>query len=62
VKIKHNITRAFELTAGVDNVFDKTYATTNTYKDLTLLTDGYGGVILLYEPGRYLYLNAAYSF
>ena len=62
VKIKHNVTRAFELTAGVDNVFDKTYATTNTYKDLTLLTDGYGGVILLYEPGRYLYLNAAYSF
>lgn len=62
LKIKHDITNAFELTAGVDNVFDKTYATTNTYKDLTLLADGTGDVILINEPGRYVYVNATYKF
>jgi iron complex outermembrane recepter protein len=61
-RIKHDVTSAFELTAGVDNVFDKTYATTNTYKDLTLLFDGSGDVILINEPGRYLYVNATYKF
>jgi iron complex outermembrane recepter protein len=61
-KIKHDVTEAFELTAGVDNIFDKTYATTNTYKDLTLLADGTGDVMLINEPGRYLYVNATYKF
>jgi len=61
-KIKHDVTGAFELTAGVDNLFDRTYATTNTYKDLTLLADGAGDVILINEPGRYLYVNATYRF
>ena len=61
-KIKHDVTDAFELTAGVDNIFDKTYATTNTYKDLTLLADGTGDVMLINEPGRYLYVNATYKF
>lgn len=51
----------FELTVGVDNVFDKTYATSNTYKDLTLIYGG-GDVMLLNEPGRYVYANLKYSF
>jgi len=62
MKVKHDITKTFELTAGIDNVFDKTFATTNTYKDLTLLFDGTGDVMLINEPGRYLYANAAYKF
>lgn len=58
-------TRAFDngllLTAGVDNLLDKTYAITNTYKDLTLVSDG-SDTMLINEPGRYLYLNATYRF
>ena len=62
MKITHDVTRDFELTAGVDNLLDKTYAATNTYKDLTLLFDGAGDVMLLNEPGRYLYVNGTYKF
>jgi len=62
MKVKHDVTNDVELAAGIDNVFDKTYATTNTYKDLTLLADGTGDVMLINEPGRYLYVNATYKF
>lgn len=58
-------TREFDnglvFTAGVDNVLDKTYATTNTYKDLILMTDG-SDTMLINELGRYMYLNATYRF
>jgi iron complex outermembrane receptor protein len=62
LKVEHELTQHIELTAGADNVFNKTYTTTNTYQDLTLLVDGSGDVMLMNEPGRYLYLNAAYKF
>jgi iron complex outermembrane receptor protein len=62
VKVKHDVTKNFELTAGVDNITDKTYAVSNTYKDLTLLFDGSGEVMLMNEPGRYLYVNGTYRF
>ena len=52
----------FVLTAGVDNLLDKTYTVTNTYKDLILMTDGSSDTMLINEPGRYLYLNAKYRF
>lgn len=53
----------FEFTVGVDNVLDKTYAVSNTYKDLTLLSTGTeGDVMLLNEPGRYFYTNIKYKF
>jgi len=53
----------FELTLGVDNVFDKTYAVSNTYKDLTLIAGGGDeDVMLMNEPGRYVYANVKYSF
>ncbi len=52
-----------ELTLGVDNLFDKTYALSNTYKDLTLISGGGSqDVMLLNEPGRYLYANLKYRF
>lgn len=51
----------FEVTVGVDNVLDSTYAVSNTYKDLTLLQTG-GDVMLLNEPGRYVYTNIKYKF
>ncbi len=62
MKVTHNLTRNFEVTGGIDNVFDKTYAINNTYKDLNLLTSGGGEVMLLNEPGRYYYINAALKF
>jgi iron complex outermembrane receptor protein len=51
----------FEIIVGIDNVFDSTYAVTNTYKDLTLITGG-GDVMPMNEPGRYLYTNLKYTF
>jgi iron complex outermembrane receptor protein len=51
-----------ELVFGVDNVLDKTYAISNTYKDLILLTVPGNEVMLLNEPGRYFYANLKYSF
>ncbi len=62
LKVRHYLTKSFELTAGIDNIMDKTYAVTNTYKDLTLIATGTGDVILMNEPGRYLYVNGAYRF
>jgi iron complex outermembrane receptor protein len=58
-------TREFDsgitLLLGVDNLFDKTYTTTNTYKDLILVTDR-SDTMLINETGRYIYLNATYKF
>ncbi len=61
LSIEHYLPYGFSITAGIDNVFDKTYARSNTYKDLTLLSGG-GDVMLMNEPGRYYYANARYSF
>jgi iron complex outermembrane receptor protein len=62
-KLTHQLTRAFEITASIDNLLDKTYAVTNTYNDLTLISSSVTGeVMLLNEPGRYFYLNTTYRF
>ena len=54
---------AFELTVGVDNVFDSSYAVSNTYNDLILLpTASNNYVMLMNEPGRYFYTNLQYEF
>ncbi len=63
VQYDHDFTDALRLTVGIDNLLDKTYAVSNTYKDLTLLSSGMtGDVMLLNEPGRYAYVNLRYSF
>ena len=62
LKVKHRFNESFGITAGVDNVFDDTYAVSNTYRDLTLLSDASGDVMLINEPGRYFYVNGVYSF
>jgi len=61
LKTTREFDNGIRLTAGVDNMFDKTYALTNTYKDLILMTDG-SDTMLINEPGRYMYLNASYAF
>ena len=63
LKLDHSITRNINLIAGVDNFFDITYAVSNTYKDLTLLSaNPTGDVMLMNEPGRYFFANLRYSF
>jgi len=52
----------FEIMVGVDNVFDNTYAVSNTYKDLILLATPGNEVMLMNEPGRYVYTNIKYKF
>ncbi len=60
LKLQKTWESGLELTVGVDNLFDKTYSVSNTYKDLTLIT---GGIpMILNEPGRYVYTNIRYKF
>jgi len=59
LKYNHNINKNFDITVGVDNLFDKTYTATNTYKDVTLVEEN---KFLINEPGRYGYVNVRYSF
>ena len=44
----------------MDNIWDRTYAISNTQKDLTLV--GGDKTMLLNEMGRYSYINAKYQF
>lgn len=63
LRVDHDFDSHFGLIVGVDNVFDETYAVSNTYKDLTLLSvDPNGDVMLMNEPGRYVYANLSYKF
>ena len=63
LKVTKRFAQNFELTIGLDNVFDTTYAVSNTYKDLILLpTVGDNEVMLMNEPGRYAYTNLSYKF
>ena len=52
----------FEIMVGMDNVFDNTYAVSNTYNDLILLSVPGNEVMLMNEPGRYVYTNIKYKF
>jgi len=62
VNLKYNnkLNKNFGFTLGVDNVLDKTYASTNTYNDIKYI--GVGDTELLNDPGRYFYANLKYSF
>ncbi len=62
IKWNRDLTNGFDITLGMDNVFDHTYAVSNTYKDLTLLASAGNEVILMNEPGRYIYANLRYRF
>ncbi len=59
-KYNHTFTKNIDLTVGMDNILDKTYAVTNTYADLTLA--GTSTKMLINEAGRYTYLNLRYKF
>ncbi|AZL54147.1 TonB-dependent receptor [Aliarcobacter skirrowii] len=61
LKYSQELFKNFELTLGVDNLFDKVYNSTNTYQDIKYVTVG-GDQILFNDPGRYGYINLKYSF
>ena len=61
LKYTNQLHKNIGLTLGVDNLFDKTYASTNTYQDVTYVETG-GDRVLLNDPGRYGYVNLKYSF
>ena len=62
-KVKHAVNKQFDFTIGVNNILDNTYAVSNTYADLTLLTTGGNSdIMLLNEPGRYFYTNLDFKF
>ena len=60
-KYNNQITKSLDMTIGLDNILDKTYAVSNTYNDLTLVSTG-SESMLLNEPGRYGYINLRYKF
>jgi len=64
IKATKTFSDNFEFTIGVDNLLDKAYAVSNTYKDLILLptTSPDDNIILMNEPGRYIYTNIRYKF
>lgn len=64
LKWNRELSRGFDITLGMDNAFNHAYAVSNTYKDLTLIssTGGNEDIMLLNEPGRYLYANLRYRF
>ena len=61
-KLRHNFKKGIDMTVGVNNLLDKTYIRSNTYKDLTLVSTGGGEAVMLNEPGRYIYTNFEFSF
>jgi iron complex outermembrane receptor protein len=61
LKYTNQLRKNFGFTVGVDNLFNKTYASTNTYQDVTYVVTG-GESVLLNDPGRYGYVNLKFSF
>jgi len=61
LKAQHEFSKSLNLTVGVNNAFDKAYATSNTYSDLVLLSTG-SVEMLMNDPGRYFYTNLTYKF
>jgi len=62
-KVKHAVNKKFDLTIGMNNILNKTYAVNNTYADLTLITEGgTSDIMLMNEPGRYFYTNLDFKF
>ncbi len=62
IKVQRELMKKLELTLGVDNIFNKTYAPSNTYNDLTLIVAGGKQKVKLNDPGRYMYMNLSYRF
>ena len=62
LKASKTFARKYEIALGVNNILNATYAVSNTYSDLTLLTGDNNQVMLLNEAGRYYYANFVYKY
>jgi iron complex outermembrane receptor protein len=62
MKVKHALDKHAEITVGVNNMLDHTYAVNNTYQDLILLDGANDAIMLMNEPGRYFYTNLTFKF
>jgi len=62
MKVKHSFNKMFLFTLGANNILDKNYQQSNTYADLILVTGGSNDVMLMNEPGRYIYTNLDIKF
>ncbi len=63
LKLDHRFANGLGMALNVENLFDETYAVSNTYKDLTLISgDTNADVMLINEPGRNIYVNLSYRF
>ena len=62
MKVKHALNKKFDFTLGVNNLFNKAYTQSNSYVDLTLIVSGTDDVMLMNEPGRYIYSNLDFKF
>lgn len=62
LKISKQFNNHIEWTLGMNNVFNTSYAISNTYQDLVFLpTFEQNNVILMNEPGRYVFVNMKYT-
>ncbi len=63
LKVDHSFNKNMLLSIGINNILDETYAASNTYADLILVTSGGSDdVMLMNEPGRYFYTNFTLKF
>jgi len=62
MKVKHSINKKFDFTLGMNNMFNETYSQSNTYADLNLVVVTSSDIMLLNEPGRYVYTNLDFKF
>ncbi len=63
LKVKHTVNKNFNFTLGVNNLLDETYVVSNSYADLILITAGAtSDIMLMNEPGRYIYTNLTLKF
>ena len=62
LKVEHSVNKNFIFTVGVNNLLDEAYAISNTYTDITLITSTSDDIMLLNEPGRYIYTNLTLKF
>ncbi|MBN2896634.1 MAG: TonB-dependent receptor [Campylobacterales bacterium] len=63
LKLDHRFDNGLGIALGIDNLFDETYALSNTYKDLILISGNPDAdIIMMNEPGRYYNLNLSMHF
>lgn len=60
IKGGHNFTNGISVSVGIDNLTDETYAVNNSYVGRGLISGT--DVMVLNEPGRYVYATASYRF